>query len=617
MPLTDLTAYGEYTEPENRTYRPQGAITPSPIFRVHEADPVHWHTWGQEAFTLAMTHDMPVFLSIQCITEHWCHVMNRECFSDTEVAEMLNATCINIILDMDEYPEVYRKYQALCVKQNGSSGLPLNIFMTPEGHAFFCTTWLPKRAIGAVPGFTDIIPRIRWLWHVQRNDVYRTSRELNTPEQRVKRHMKLTHHKALEALRRTWRTWDTQKLPLRELLFLAGLKDTDAHMMLDRTLRQLWRSPTHDHLGGGYFSSQGQKLLRDNALMLYIASCMENSTFTRLVAEDIAQALTEGFTYAQAFRTGTGDMTGKYYLWTEDEITALLGEWSSLFMSAYGALPAGNMRAGMNMNELYEASSVGSLSSGYGLHAGDVVSRLDECRKILHTSRHMRTGLIMDDKLTMSTNGIAIAALAQASETFTHPEWRELAEKTALWVMKTLKDYRVWTEGSAYIPQIYDDYACFLWGIMELLKRTDGQKQKDDYVKNAQVLAEKIIAIDPAINEYSEAYAISARMMTELGIILHEKKYTDYARKIIDTYSAQANITPLDYLTLITSATHWKSAKPKPEEKPKPEPPKPVMTDEELNRPEPESEPEPRPTPRARRTERRSATPRRSRSRER
>ncbi len=36
--------------------------------------------------------DRPVFLSIGYSSCHWCHVMERECFMDTEVAKLMNSS---------------------------------------------------------------------------------------------------------------------------------------------------------------------------------------------------------------------------------------------------------------------------------------------------------------------------------------------------------------------------------------------------------------------------------------------------------------------------------------------------------------------------------------------
>ena len=58
----------------------------SPYLLQHADNPIGWYPWGDEAFEAARREDKPVFLSIGYSSCHWCHVMERECFSDPEVA---------------------------------------------------------------------------------------------------------------------------------------------------------------------------------------------------------------------------------------------------------------------------------------------------------------------------------------------------------------------------------------------------------------------------------------------------------------------------------------------------------------------------------------------------
>ena len=67
----------------------------SPYLLLHAANPINWFPWGKEAFEKAKRDDKPIFLSIGYSTCHWCHVMERESFSDKEVAELLNKDFIS------------------------------------------------------------------------------------------------------------------------------------------------------------------------------------------------------------------------------------------------------------------------------------------------------------------------------------------------------------------------------------------------------------------------------------------------------------------------------------------------------------------------------------------
>src|SRR3954469_7458548 len=61
----------------------------SPYLLQHAHNPVDWFPWGDEAFEKAKREKKPVFLSVGYSTCHWCHVMERESFSNAEIAKLL------------------------------------------------------------------------------------------------------------------------------------------------------------------------------------------------------------------------------------------------------------------------------------------------------------------------------------------------------------------------------------------------------------------------------------------------------------------------------------------------------------------------------------------------
>ena len=50
---------------------------PSAYLRQHAGNPVFWRPFGDEAFALAASRDVPVFLSIGYAACHWCHVIDK------------------------------------------------------------------------------------------------------------------------------------------------------------------------------------------------------------------------------------------------------------------------------------------------------------------------------------------------------------------------------------------------------------------------------------------------------------------------------------------------------------------------------------------------------------
>lgn len=678
-----LAAYGEYSEEiinlnQRKIFVPENHLAQelSPYLQLHAKNPVGWFTWSPEAFDTARREDRPLFVSIGYSSNHWCHVMLKDCFSNPEVAGMLNEACIPVCVDREERPDLDELFTEICRVQNGSAGYPLNIFMTPEGRPFFCTTWLPKRTLGLMPGLTELLPRIRWLWHMQREYVERTASEL--AEAVHERFSELSCEnlkggrigkvKAFEAVNDLRTIFDLRwggfgpapKFPeptkLAFLLLMAredsgaSKRDKlDALTMTDITFRRMWRGGIHDHLGGGFsryaiderwLVPHFEKLLCDQAMLLLAVSMaqeIQQNSFHRLFAEDIifcaARDFSDAVSFSQGFRASidgdTPDGEGRYFLWTDDEVKQVLaGGDYGLFCAAYAVLPGGNFSnevggVQMGMNILYEASTITELAKRFGLKLPEVGARLSTARKLLLDYRDKRYPLRSDNKILMGWNGLMIGALARASAAFDQSEWRDMAERTALFLRKNLPDKsgnwrRRWIDGKAEIPALAEDYAYFLWGIVELYKAAKhfnaGEKQLTEWLDSAKSLAEIMITKcwdekdgglfitsleDPNIfarmkspedmNSLPCANAMAAIALSELGIILEDKKYSDYARKIIMCFAPFARENPVQCLSMIAADCLWKPAKKKPEP-----PAKPVLTDEELNRPE-----EPTPSPEA------------------
>ena len=101
-----LSALGSAQENSPSPGRNHLAGEKGPYLQQHAANPVWWWTWSKEALAEARRQDKPIFLSIGYSTCHWCHVMERESFSQEDVAQVLNASFIAIKVDREERPDV-------------------------------------------------------------------------------------------------------------------------------------------------------------------------------------------------------------------------------------------------------------------------------------------------------------------------------------------------------------------------------------------------------------------------------------------------------------------------------------------------------------------------------
>ena len=120
------------------------ALESSPYLRLHADNPVDWWPWSPEAFQKAKKEGKLVFLSIGYSSCHWCHVMERESFRDSTVAEFLNRHFICIKVDREERPDVDQAYMIALETLGVSGGWPLSMFLNPDAKPIAGGTYWPK-----------------------------------------------------------------------------------------------------------------------------------------------------------------------------------------------------------------------------------------------------------------------------------------------------------------------------------------------------------------------------------------------------------------------------------------------------------------------------------------
>ena len=77
-------------ESEKHEYTNRLANETSPYLLQHAHNPVDWYPWGEEALQAAKDQDKLILVSIGYSACHWCHVMERESFEDTTIAQVMN-----------------------------------------------------------------------------------------------------------------------------------------------------------------------------------------------------------------------------------------------------------------------------------------------------------------------------------------------------------------------------------------------------------------------------------------------------------------------------------------------------------------------------------------------
>src|SRR5262249_46229806 len=144
----------------------------SPYLLMHAHNPVDWYPWGEEAFAKARREQKPIFLSVGYYTCHWCHVMERESFSDPAIAEIMNRNFVSIKVDREERPDVDRVYMNFVVATTGSGGWPMSVFLTPDRKPFVGGTYYAKEV------FLRLLERVADSWEKDRDKILHSANQV-------------------------------------------------------------------------------------------------------------------------------------------------------------------------------------------------------------------------------------------------------------------------------------------------------------------------------------------------------------------------------------------------------------------------------------------------------
>jgi uncharacterized protein len=508
------------------------ATETSPYLLQHADNPVHWWPWGEEALAEAKRSNRPILLSVGYAACHWCHVMAHESFESPDVAALMNELFVNIKVDREERPDVDAIYMQALQVLGEPGGWPLTMFCTPAGEPFWGGTYFPYPARYGRPSFLDVLRGVSQAFNDKPDEVETNRAGLLQALQRKAANkavefkgdgppipMELLDRIAQRIAEECDQAWgglgQAPKFPspyLFEMLWRGWLRDRDNARLFQSvtvTLDRMCQGGIYDHLGGGFarYATDNEwliphfeKMLYDNAQLVDLLTLVWQETKSPLYATRIAETcdwllremVADDGGFAATYDADSEGVEGKFYVWDEAEIDAVLGDDAAFFKQVYDVTAQGN----------WEHHTILHRNRAPALLSEAEEQRLAGLRTRLKAVRDKRVWPGWDDKVLADWNGLMIAALANAAVVFQRDDWLAAAERAWRFAMDRMRDahgrlFHSWRIGKRLHRGTLDDYANMARAGIALFEAT-GEGRHLDEVKSLVAVIDRHFADDAA-----------------------------------------------------------------------------------------------------------------------
>ena len=474
----------------------------SPYLQQHAHNPVKWEEWSPEILAKAQQDDKPIIVSIGYSSCHWCHVMEKESFEDTSVANLMNEYFINIKVDREERPDVDQVYMDAIQAMGLNGGWPLNVFLTPEQKPFYGGTYFPKQ------GWKNLLKSVADAFENNREKINESAegftRNLQLKESEKYKlegdDFKLSKEEIQQAYERLSVKFDkidggVKKSPKFVMpsvwQFLATYyHQTENQDALDHfifTLEKIADGGIYDHVGGGFarYSTDEEwhvphfeKMLYDNGQLLSLYATgyklSQSQKFKRVILETVAwlkremQDKSGGF-YSALDADSEGE-EGKFYVWEKDPLEELAGEHANLISTYYDVQRLGNWEG---KNVLRVVMGEEKLAKKHKLQGEEFYQIIDDfkAKALEERAKRIRPGL--DDKIIAGWNGLTLTGLSEAYQAIEDSSLLELASSNAAFIKNELiKDGKLQRFPTKPMEGFLEDYAAVIQGFVTYYETT-------------------------------------------------------------------------------------------------------------------------------------------------
>jgi uncharacterized protein YyaL (SSP411 family) len=365
------------------------------------------------------------------------------------------------------------------------------------------------------------------------------------------------------------------------------------------TLAHICEGGIYDHLGGGFsrYSTDErwlvphfEKMLYDNAQLLELLAIAHARTGEALYLERARETVgwlaremvtPEGAFSASLDADSEGE-EGKFYVWSLDEVVALLGSEDAAFFAAqYDVTQEGNFEAHNILNRLKDLPR----STESGLVDIAASPRLAMLRSKLLKEREKRIRPGLDDKVLADWNGLTIAALANAGALLGESGWIDMAAKAFGFIAGSMTkgdrpDHRLghrlghsWRAGRLLYPGLASDFACMTKAALALYEATGDRLYLDHALAWSQALdrhyangdndgyfltaddAEGLVVRPAATNDDAtpNPNAIAAANLLRLAVLAGDDSWREKADRLFDGVLGAAGENLIGHAALLNA----------------------------------------------------------------
>ena len=350
-------------------------------------------------------------------------------------------------------------------------------------------------------------------------------------------------------------------------------KDEDALAQALLSLDKMVMGGIYDQLGGGFsrystdekwMAPHFEKMLYDNALLISVLSEAYQLTRKEIYLDTIHHSMNfmqnelmndEG-AFFSALDADSEGVEGKFYTWSKEEITLILGTDAEWFCKYYDVTENGNWE---HTNILWQTKLMADFVEENKLDMDQFSVQLKEAKSLLLLNRNKRIRPLLDDKIILSWNALMNIACSKAFAATGFEKYRHLAIRNIHFIEQSFFDQRLNTihhtykNGEAKHPAFLDDYAFLIQAYIHLQEITSDQEYLNKAARlvnivcthfndqtssffyftahhQKDIIVRKIELYDGATPSANSTMAINLHY---LGIVFNNKEWVNQAEQML------------------------------------------------------------------------------------